>query len=114
VVRRDGFAKVQMAHKGGLRSTYWRTRRGYAESGNFRVRYWSLASMQDVFEKKIGRSTLMAEGFGGLGLLPEDRNYLAAKSKMLISISMLLKKLCFFIPPLIRLADSVYVTSHKQ
>src|SRR5262249_149228 len=84
VLRRGGFAKIQMAHKGGLRSTYCRTRHDYADRGHFRVRYWSLGSMHDVFEKKIGPSSLIAEAFGGLGLLAEDRKYVSTKAKMLI------------------------------
>ena len=114
VLRRGGFAKIQMAHKGGLRSTYSRTRPNYADSGHFRVRYWSLASMRDVFEKKIGPSGVIAEAFGGLGLLAEDRSYVSAKAKTLIAISILLKNLSIFVRPLIHLADSVYVVSTKQ
>ena len=114
VLRRGGFAKIQMAHKGGLRSTYSRTRRDYLDSGHFRVRYWSLASMRDIFETKIGPTTLMAEAFGGLGLLPEDRNYVSTRAKALISISTLLKRLSVFLHPLINLADSVYVVSTKK
>jgi SAM-dependent methyltransferase/uncharacterized protein YbaR (Trm112 family) len=114
VLHPGGFAKIQMAHKGGLRSTYSRTRRDYPNSGIFRVRYWSLASMRGVFEKKIGPAKLMAEAFGGLGLLPEDRNYVSTKARFLIEISRLLRKLSFFVRPLIRLADSVYVISVKK
>ena len=38
VLRRGGVAKIQMAHKGGLRSTYSRTRQNYLDGGPFRVR----------------------------------------------------------------------------
>jgi SAM-dependent methyltransferase len=114
VLRRGGFAKIQMAHKGGLRSLYLRNRRNYADGGIFQVRYWSLASMQNVFMTKVGPTKLLAEAFGGLGLLPEDRKYLSAKVRLLISISGLLKKFSLFVRPLIRLADSIYVISVKQ
>jgi SAM-dependent methyltransferase/uncharacterized protein YbaR (Trm112 family) len=113
VLRRGGVAKIQMAHKGGLRSTYSRTRRNYVNSGPFRVRYWSLASMREVFEKKIGSVALHAEAFGGLGLLVEDQNYVTAKAKVLIAISVFLKKVSTFVRPLIYVADSVYVVSTK-
>jgi SAM-dependent methyltransferase/uncharacterized protein YbaR (Trm112 family) len=114
VLRRGGFAKIQMAHKGGLRSTYSRTRRDYLDGGPFRVRYLSLALMRDIFETHIGPSTLMAEAFGGLGLLAEDRKYVSTKAKVLIAISVLLKKLSVFVRPLVHLADSVYIISTKQ
>jgi len=114
VLQRGGFAKIQMAHKGGLRSTYSRYRRGCKDSGRFRVRYWSLASMRHVFEKRIGPVFLVAEAFGGLGLLAEDRNWVSAKAKILIPISALLKKISVLVPRLIRFADSVYVVATKQ
>jgi SAM-dependent methyltransferase/uncharacterized protein YbaR (Trm112 family) len=114
VLRRDGLAKIQMAHRGGLRSTYSRTRRGYLKSGLFRVRYWSLTSMRDVFERMVGPVDIMAEAYGGLGLLAEDRRFVSAKAKALIMVSAVLKKLAAFVPPLIRLADSVYVAARKR
>ena len=114
MLRGGGFAKIQMAHKGGLRSTYVRARRDYGNDGIFRVRYWSLESMRGVFEKNIGPSKLMAEAFGGLGLLTEDRNYVSTKAKFLIEFSQFLKKLSLLVRRLIRLADSVYVVSVKR
>jgi ubiquinone/menaquinone biosynthesis C-methylase UbiE len=44
-LRKGGFAKIQMAHNGGLRSTFSRARPDYLDGGPFRVRYWSLPSM---------------------------------------------------------------------
>ena len=114
VLCRGGLAKIQMAHRGGVRSTYCRTRRAYSGSGRFRVRYWSLASLRDVFERKIGRSALTAEAFGGLGLLAEDRSYVSIEAKILIAISTCLKALSIHVRWLIRFADSVYVESVKQ
>jgi SAM-dependent methyltransferase/uncharacterized protein YbaR (Trm112 family) len=114
VLSRGGFAKIQMAHKGGLRSIYSNTRRNYAKGGPFRVRYWSLAALRNVFEKKIGPTTLKAEGFGGLGLLAEDRPYVSNGVKLLIIISTFLKGLSLLLNPLIRLADSIYVVSVKR
>lgn len=114
VLRPGGFSKIQMAHKGGLRATYMRYRRDYLSAGQFRVRYWSLASLRDEFEKKIGPSTLIAEAFGGLGLLAEDRKFVSTKAKVLIAISTLLKNASLFVRPLIHFADSLYVVSIKQ
>jgi SAM-dependent methyltransferase/uncharacterized protein YbaR (Trm112 family) len=114
VLRPNGFAKIQMAHKGGLRSTYSRTRPDYQQGGPFRVRYWSLAAMRRVFESRIGPSTLLAEAFGGLGLLAEDSKYVSMKAKILIAISTFLKKLSVVVRPMVRFADSVYVVATKQ
>src|SRR5205085_2700917 len=41
VLQQSGYSKIQMAHAGGLRSTYMRRRGDYQSGGVFRVRYWS-------------------------------------------------------------------------
>jgi len=110
----SGFAKIQMAHKGGLRSAYHRIQHDYSHSGVFRVRYWSLASMRSVFERHIGPTDLKAEAFGGLGLLGEDWNYVSIKAKVLITFSLFIRELSRFARPLILLADSIYVISTKR
>ena len=108
-----GVSKIQMAHRGGLRSTYIRTRSDYSNRGVFRVRYWSLGKMKIVFDKNIGPSTMIPEAFGGLGLLVEDWWIVSAKAKILIVMSIILKHSARVIRPLIRIADSVYVISSK-
>ena len=110
----DGLAKVQMAHAGGLRSTYVRSRSDYIDSGVFRVRYWTLGALREAFTKHIGPTTIAAEGFGGLGLLHEDWNVVNARSKLLIAASAVMKATTKVLPPLIRIADSVYVTARKS
>ena len=107
-------AKIQMAHRGGLRSTYIRTRADYMLAGVFRVRYWSLKALAAAFERRIGPTMLEPEAFGGLGLLAEDRRHVSAKGRLLIAASSLLKLAALFLRPLIRLADSVYAVSIKR
>ena len=114
VLSGGGKAKIQLAHKGGLRAIYWRYRRDYMEGGPFRVRYWSLQSMRQVFAAKIGASNLTAETFGGLGLLAEDRDQVSTLGKLLITISTILKRATGLLPFLIRFADSVYVVAVKR
>jgi SAM-dependent methyltransferase len=109
-----GIARVQMAHVGGLRSTYVRTRPDYLDSGPFRVRYWSLSALRETFTRSIGPAAIAAEAFGGLGLLPEDWRVVNGKSKILIAASVALKAAAGVLPPLTHIADSVYVTARKS
>ena len=113
VLRSGGQAKIQMAHLGGLRSTWHRTRPGYAKSGMFWVRYWSLQQLRERFTAAIGPTALRAEAYGGLGILGEDYRFVNAKGRVLILASALMKALARVFPPLIGLADSVYVTATK-
>jgi SAM-dependent methyltransferase/uncharacterized protein YbaR (Trm112 family) len=113
VLRRGGVAKIQMAHAGGVRSQYSR-HRDRMNDGPFRVRYWPLTAMRNVFEKRIGPTECKAEAFGGLGLLTEDRKHLSLLARSLVTISAILKKLSEYVKPLINIADSVYVISVKR
>jgi len=70
--------------------------------------------MRTVFEQYIGPTKLVAEAFGGLGLLAEDRSYVSKTAKLLINVSLLMKALSSVAAPLIWLADSVYVVSVKR
>ena len=114
VLAPGGFAKIQMAHAGGLRSRQIMRRKGYAASGPFRVRYWTLDRLRDVFSRCIGPAHIRAEAFGGLGLLAEDRDVVSARAKLLIAASVALRSLTRVAAPLLRLADSVYVEAVKR
>jgi SAM-dependent methyltransferase/uncharacterized protein YbaR (Trm112 family) len=113
VLHEGGEAKVQMAQKWGLRSTYVRTRQNYLSSGIFRVRYWSIPQLRQQFEAQIGPSRVQAEAFGGLGLLREDFKVVSPVGKGLIAASTVLRAIASVVKPLSLLADSVYVTSRK-
>jgi ubiquinone/menaquinone biosynthesis C-methylase UbiE/uncharacterized protein YbaR (Trm112 family) len=111
VLQKDSIAKIQMAHSGGFRSTYVRTRADYIQQGVFKVRYWTVQKLKEVFENQIGHTTVKAEAFGGLGLLEEDFSHVNVKAKCLIAASFILKRLAPIFPPLTTVADSVYVTA---
>jgi SAM-dependent methyltransferase len=114
VLAPGGEGKIQMANAHGFRSTYVRTRKNYLNQGNFRVRYWSLPKLKELFTEKIGPTTISAEAFGGLGLLAEDWWMVNGKTKILIVISLFLRMISRVAPVLVRFADSVYLSSHKQ
>jgi SAM-dependent methyltransferase len=112
VLKGGGRATIQMASKGGLRSRYILATRN--DDGAFRVRYWSLAGLRNVFEQRIGPTEIKAEAFGGLGLLYEDRRYVSARARLLIYVSQALKRSSVLLKPLNWFADSVYVSAVKR
>jgi len=65
VLQQSGYSKIQMAHGGGLRSTYMKRRGDYQSGGVFRVRYWSLRRFNEIFISHVGPTTVVAEAFGG-------------------------------------------------
>jgi SAM-dependent methyltransferase/uncharacterized protein YbaR (Trm112 family) len=114
VMKTSGVAKIQMAHRYGLRSTYHQIRSNYSKSDSFRVRYWTWSELQRVFESTIGPSIVSPEAFGGLGLVYSDRASVSPTVRLIINLSETLKRLTTFMPPLKYLADSVFVESRKM
>ena len=114
VLKPGALSVIQMAHAGGLRSMQVRRRKDYLAGGIFRVRYWSLNDLKRTFERAIGETRLRSEAFGGLGLLWGDRAFVPWKAKMLLFGSESLRRASKRVPALIRVADSVYVTSIRR
>lgn len=107
-LRPGGAAKIQMPNRAGLRSTYHRMRRTDAENP-FHVRYWSIEELRQTFSREVGPTSITAEAFGGLGLLPEDRELLRGRARFLVTMSGALRRAAGSLPFLVRVADSVYV-----
>ena len=114
VMKPEGIAKIQMAHRCGVRSTYHRTRPNYSESGDYRVRYWKWSELQRVFDNTIGPSIISPEAFGGLGLLYSDRRSVPLAVRIVITMSELLRQVARIVPPFKYVADSVLVESRKM
>ena len=114
VMKPEGIAKIQMAHRCGVRSTYHRTRPNYSEFGDYRVRYWKWSELQRVFDNTIGPSIISPEAFGGLGLLYSDRRSVTLAVRIVITMSELLRQVARIVPPFKYVADSVLVESRKM
>lgn len=78
-----------------------------AGSAANKARYWSLASLRQIFKRNIGSTEPRVEAFGSLGLSAEDEIWVPATAKLLIRNSTVLKRLSTFVRPLILLTYSV-------
>ena len=114
VLRVDGTSMIQMANAWGLRSAYHLVRRGIRQPRNFEVRYYTPGKLLDMFESKIGKSGVFADCYLGLGLQAGDRHLLPPMARVAVANSEACKNVAAVVPPLTRLADSVYVHSRKN
>ena len=112
VLQPGGESFVQMPNRLGVRCLYHQARRGFSDGEEFDVRYWSLSELRELGEA-IGPASLEVDGFFGLGIQPSDIDYLDAKGRAVIRLSESMRRLTNRFPPLIRVADSVYVRSFK-
>jgi SAM-dependent methyltransferase/uncharacterized protein YbaR (Trm112 family) len=111
VLRPAGNYQIQMPNKFGVRCFYHQIRRGFREGVDFDVRYWSPRKLVSVFRKSLGTAELSVDGFFSLNAQISDIRLLPGKYRFLVRASELLRKLSGLFPPLIYVADSLYVTS---
>jgi SAM-dependent methyltransferase len=114
VVKHAGAAKLQLAHCFGARALYHQARRGFGPNREFGVRYWTIPRLREAFETAMGPTKIIAEAFGGLGLLYSDRDHLTATGRVTVTVSEGLRRLSQVVSPLIWVADSLYVESVKR
>jgi SAM-dependent methyltransferase len=109
VLAPNGIAKIQMPTRYGARCLYHQLRRGFRTPRGFEVRYWTWPQLRRVFSAGVGRTTLEVDGYFGIGLQPSDATLMPARLALVLQVSEFLKRLSTVIPPLRRVADSVFV-----
>lgn len=109
VLADDGRAFVQMATRFGVRNIMQQARRGFRAPKDFEVRYWRQTTLGREFTRAIGPSTLSADAFLSLNAQLTDLPQLTPRDRWLVRFSQAMKEATARVPPLIGLADSVYV-----
>jgi len=114
VLRSGGTALVQMPNKYGIRQYQQHRRRGFTEGEGFEVRYWTPAELMSTFEAKFGPTEMSTDCYFGLGIQGADADLLPVKYKAVVYASETIRKLSDFLPPLTKVADSVYLRSTNE
>lgn len=109
-----GRAIIQMPTVCGLRNLFHQARRGFAEPTEFLVRYWGVGELRRTFEGKIGPTKVSVDGFFSLNAQTADLDLLPARYRAVVRASEALRWLSARVPPLVAIADSVYVESSKS
>jgi len=113
VLRAGGNALVQMPNVFGARCLYHQIRRGFRETHDFEVRYWRPSELRSAFAASIGPSELAVDGYFSLNVQPSDFRFLPMRYRAVVHVSEALRKLSGRIPALIRVADSLYISSRR-
>ena len=108
-----GLCYVQMAARWGPRSIVQQVRRG-RKSKAFEVRYWPPSRLLDCFSRRIGPATLEPDCFFSLNARPDELDLMTATGRTVVRASMAATALARAIPPLTRLADSVWIRACKK
>lgn len=113
VLAPGGLAAVQMPTLFGLRCLYHQVRRRFREPAGFEVRYWSLPALRRLFTEAVGPVQFEVDGYFGIGLQPSDRHLMPPRLAMVLSLSEMLKAASAYLPPLVWVADSVFVRAAR-
>lgn len=109
VLKRGGFAKVQMPTRFGVRCLYHQARRTFRAATGFEVRYWTLGALAEVFERHVGPARFEVDGYFGIGLQRADEPLMTPALRRVLHASERLKAISRRVRALIAVADSVFV-----
>jgi SAM-dependent methyltransferase/uncharacterized protein YbaR (Trm112 family) len=115
VTRPGGSVIVQMPNVFGLRQAFnFARQRLRGDANRFRVRYWRPAELRSVFEEAVGPTKLTVDGFFSLNAQAADLDLLPSFEACLVRGSEGLRWAAERFPPLLGVADSLYVTSENR
>lgn len=115
VAKTDGQILVQMPNKYGLRCLYHQMRMGFKEGLEGRdVFYWTPKELSGVFGSQFGETEMTVDCFFGLNLQAADIDLMPFSHRMAIRLSEMLRSVSQTFSPLVKMADSVYLSSLNQ
>lgn len=113
VLAADGRSCIQMANAYGVRSMMVQLSRRFRAPERFEVRYWSPHALIRWFERLIGPTRIVPDGFLGLGVRPSERDLLPPFYRAIVATSGILCGLAGKVPFLARGADSLFLHSER-
>jgi len=113
VLKSSGFSLIQMPNKFGIRNIFQQLRRGLREPVGDEVRYWSPSELKKEFGKAIGKTSVRADCYFGLGIYKSDLRLMPLRYKAIIILSEFMRAASKLFPPVTNIADSLYLESIK-
>lgn len=113
VLRTGGAMLLQMPNVFGIRCLYHQARRGFRDGEVFDVRYWTIPALRRLMQP-VGRAAVEVDGFFGLGIQASDLHLMPPFRRLVVVLSEQLRRLTRLFPPLVYVADSVYLRATRR
>ncbi len=116
VLKPGGLCLVQLPNAFGLYSIVQQARRGFRDAapGSFEMRYWTRNGIRQAIEKAgLRELRLCADGFFSQDPQLSDLDLLSPAGKLVVLASCAGRKVADVLPPLVRLADSLWVEAQS-
>jgi len=114
ILRSGGNCLVQMPNVFGIRCLYHQARRGFRETRDFEVRYWTVRELISGFEEEIGPAEVFVDGYFSLNPQISDLRFMPRRYRAIVRLSEVLRKTSTWFRPLIYAADSLYVSANRK
>lgn len=114
VVAPGGIVMIQMAARFGLLSLFQQARRGFRDARGFEVRYWKPSDIASAFNSLVGPTSLSVDGYLTLNPQASDIDLLPLRYRPIVHLSGVLRALSHRVPPMLRVADSIFATAVKN
>lgn len=111
VLAPSGTVAVQLPNARGLRSIWVQARRQWRPATGFEVRYWTVHELRATFERLVGPTSVTVNGYFSVNAQPADLPLLPFRYRVIVRTSDWLRNLAERLPPLVAVADSVYVSA---
>lgn len=111
VLKTEGEAMVQLPNVFGVRSLYHEVRRGFRETTDFEVRYWTIPELKSTFSRLIGPARVSVDGYFSLNAQVSDVGFMPRRYRAIVHTSEWLRRLSVHVPVLSYVADSLYVNA---
>jgi SAM-dependent methyltransferase len=109
VLHKGGFCQIQLPNVLGIRCLYHQMRRGFRETRDFEVRYWTPWELTSTFRSAIGPARVSVDGYFSLNVQIEDLRFLPRRYRAVVRASEALRKVSLVCRPLVYIADSLCV-----
>ena len=93
VLRPGGQCLVQMPNVFGIRCLYHQIRRGFRETRDFEVRYWTVPELARTFGDTVGPSRIFVDGYFSLNPQISDIHLFPRRYRALVRLSEALRKM---------------------
>jgi SAM-dependent methyltransferase/uncharacterized protein YbaR (Trm112 family) len=111
VLKAGGEALVQLLNVFGVHCLYHEIRRGFRETRDFEVRYWTIPELKATFSRFIGPARVLVDGYFSLNSQVSDVEFLPRRYRAIVHTSEWLRRLSVHVPALSYIADSIYVSA---
>jgi len=114
VLRPGGNCLIQMPNVFGIRCLYHQIRRGFRETRDFEVRYWTASELISAFQQEIGPAKVFVDGYFSLNPQISDLRFMPRRYRAIVHLSEALRKMSKYFSPLMYVADSLYVSATRS